>query len=232
MKRINIEKSEFLNFSTISSDEETTNNNSSRSMLNNDDDSTRRRSMDGVLRRCSSSNNNTTNSDEYHQNGRNRTLNECLDILRHKLLIRLSQHEPLKAEIVDMYARLLKSNRLTRSKHELVKSIIDKLLFEWNEVNSVCIEKVKRLEQFKSRLNSLDLRLTKIREHIQKIETYLSCSGSGDGSGDFLFTIDYEKITERKNKLESLLECLIGMDADAENIFNASLSANRAYLGY
>jgi len=75
------------------------------------------------------------------------------------------------------------------------------------------------------------LRLTKIREHIQKIETYLSCSGSGDGSGDYLLTIDYEKITERKNKLESLLECLIGMDADAENIFNASLSANRAYLG-
>ena len=230
MKRINIEKSEFLNFSTISSDEETTNNNSSRSMLNNDDDSTRRRSMDGVLRRCSS--NNTTNSDEYHQNGRNRTLNECLEILRHKLLTRLSQPEPLKAEIVDMYARLLKSNRLTRSKHELVKSIIDKLLFEWNEVNSVCIEKVKRLEQFKSRLNSLDLRLTKIREHIQKIETYLSCSGGGDGSGDYLRTIDYEKITERKNKLESLLECLIGMDSDAENIFNASLSANRAYLGY
>lgn len=142
---------------------------------------------------------------------------------------RLNQHEPLKAEILSSYARLLKTSAATgsaRKKHELVKSIVDKLLFEWNQVNEVCVAKIKRLEMFKSRLNSLDLRLNKIREHVQKIEAYLSSAVSLD------WTIsDYRGLVERKAKLESLLECIQAMNPDAETLFAASLKANKTYLG-
>lgn len=54
----------------------------------------------------------------------------------------------------------------------------------------------------------------------------MSSSGLTDSSIN-----DFKAIMERKSKLESLLECLHGMEADAEAIFESSLNANRSYFG-
>lgn len=156
-----------------------------------------------------------------------RTLNQWIDLLRIRIMARLNDHEPIKVEILNLYSQILKASNFTSTKkHELVKSIVDKLLFEWNLINEKCIEKIKKLEQLKSKLNNLDLKLNKIREYIYKLEGYLNTEMFNDN----LAITNYRSIVERKSKLESLLECLTSMDQDTENLFSVCLNANKAYF--
>lgn len=114
-----------------------------------------------------------------------------------------------------------------------MKSIIDKLLYEWNLVNAACISKVKKLEKLKSRLNELDQRLNAIRDKIHKFEVHLSVGIFSDGRnrGSPVSISDFRSIAERKCKLESVLESMHAMDGEVEAILEASVHANRIYFG-
>lgn len=56
----------------------------------------------------------TDSGGQHHHQDSSRTINEWIDLLRTKVMCRLNQHEPIKAEILRLYARFLKSSRNKR----------------------------------------------------------------------------------------------------------------------
>lgn len=172
--------------------------------------------------------NSALNFNELFELQNNTSINEIIDVLRFKILDRLSENEPVKSEILDVYTKFLNSAQCTgkNCNLSLIKTVIDKIFHEWNVIGESCVQKIKALEKLKTKLNSLDSKLNKLREYVVRLEGYMNPE-QFDADLDLS---DYTSILDKKCKLESVYSELLKAEADTENLLSMCLSANKYYL--
>ena len=138
-----------------------------------------------------------------------RTLNQLIDIVKIDILKNLNKYEYLKEEI----------SRLNASTS--VKLIADKIFSEWKLVKEKAQAKLNKLENFKIKLNELDVKLNLVRDQIFSWETYLNheCFSNLD-------LTTYEQILCKKKELEDILMSLDKKETETQQLFRVCLSAN------
>ncbi|RMZ97858.1 hypothetical protein BpHYR1_020011, partial [Brachionus plicatilis] len=150
------------------------------------------------------------------------SVDQMLNFIKLNVLQRLKQNELIKNDILDLYSSYL--NACTRDHAvDLIKDIVDKLLFEWDSINERCLGKIKKFEAFKTKLTDVDRRLNKIREYLQSMESYVRY----EMFAGFDLT-DMRQIVAKKAELENLLSCLAKKDAGTESVLKQALNMYEA----
>jgi hypothetical protein len=138
-----------------------------------------------------------------------KTLNQLIEIVKNDVLVNLNKNEYLKEEIYKL------------NKSSSAKLIVDKICSEWKLVKEKAQNKLTKLENFKIKLNELDVKLNLVRDQIFSWETYLNheCFSNLD-------LATYDQILDKKSELEELLQNLNKKDAETQYLFKVCLSAN------
>ncbi|CAF0715881.1 unnamed protein product [Brachionus calyciflorus] len=145
------------------------------------------------------------------------SIDQMLDQMKLSIQGRLAENEPIKSEIIDLYTKYL--TKTSDKSIDLIKDIIDKLLFEWNLINEKCVLKIKKFELFKSKLVDMDEKLNKIREYTQSMENYILY----EMFCNFDLT-DKTQIMVKKQELENLLDCLSKKDPNTDLVLKQAFN--------
>ena len=147
-----------------------------------------------------------------------KTVVQLIEVLKFGILSRLQEHEHLKDELYHL-------SRKAHDKSNVVKFIVDKIMVEWELIKEKVQYKLLKLEKFKNKLNELDMKLNRVREHILTWETYLDqeCFAQLD-------VTNYQQILSKKMELEHLLESLNKKEIETQHLFKVCLYANNANL--
>lgn len=140
------------------------------------------------------------------------SIEQMINFIKYNISNRLKENEFVKNDILELYSKY--TEKTSDKSFDLIKEIVDKLVFEWKIINERCLNKIKKFEIFKTKLVDVERRLNRIREYIQSMESYVRY----EMFNNFDLT-DMKQILSKKAELENLLGCLVKKDQNTDSVF-------------